>query len=105
MTIKNTGSPQTLGSAEIYFPPNTVASVSSGVLAASSSSASSGGTKDILRLDNINVAPGASKSVTVTFKAGVTFTATITAAAKQSNRFNDAGGGANLFDLQGRSRR
>ena len=37
----------------------------------------------------------------MTFKAGVTFTATITAAAKQSNRFNDAGGGANLFDLQG----
>ena len=104
VTIKNTGSPQTLGSAEIYFPPNTVntvASASAGTWRASASSASSGGTKDILGLDNINLAPGASRSVNVTFKPGVTFNTTITAAAKQSNRFNDAGGGANLFDLQG----
>ena len=24
LTLKNTGSPQTMGSAEVYFPPNTV---------------------------------------------------------------------------------
>ncbi len=101
VTIKNTGSPQALGSAEIYFPPNTVALVTSGVLRTNTTSASSGGTKDILGLDNLNLAPGASRAITVTFKAGVTFSAAITAVAKQANQFNDAGGSANLFALQG----
>lgn len=101
VTIKNTGSPQSLGSAEIYFPPNTVATVSSGVLKANTTSSAQSQNKDILALDNLNLAPNASRAVTVTFKPGVTFTATITAVAKQANQFNDSSGGANVFTLQG----
>ena len=101
VTIKNTGSPQSIGSAQIYFPPNTVASVSSGMPQGNTSNASSGGTKDIVALDDLDLAPNASKAIVVTFKAGVTFSATITAAAKQSNKFNDSSGGANLFSIEG----
>ena len=101
VTLKNTGSPQTLGSAEIYFPPNTVASVSPGILRSNTTSTSSNGAKDIIALDNVNLAPGAFRAITVTLKPGVTFSATIRAVVKQSNRFNDSGGGANLFELQG----
>lgn len=101
VTLKNTGSPQTLGSAEIYFPPGKVDSVSSGALFSSTSSPSSAGVKDIVALDNLNLAPNASRSITVTFKPGVTFTAPVTAVAKQANRFNDSGGSANVFTLQG----
>jgi hypothetical protein len=102
VTIKNTGSPQTLGSAEIYFPPNTVASVSTGqqTLRVNKTSTTSNGPKDILALDNIGLAPGASKAIDVTFNAGVSFSAKIDAVAKQSNRFNDSGGGANLFTVE-----
>ena len=49
-------------------------------------------TKDIVALDDLNLAPNASKASTVTFKPGVTFNTTITAAAKQSNSFNDSSG-------------
>ena len=101
VTLTNTGSPQTLGSAEIYFPPNTVASVSAGTLRTNTTSTVQSANKDILALDDLNLAAGASRSITVTFRVGVTFSASITAVVKQANRFNDSSGSANLFDLQG----
>ncbi|HEX4747077.1 MAG TPA: hypothetical protein VFU99_09360 [Gaiellaceae bacterium] len=101
VTIKNTGSPQTLGSAEIYFPPNTVASAPGTTLRTNKTSTSSNGPKDILVLENVGLVPGASKEINVTFNTGVTFSATINAVAKQSNRFNDSGGDANLFSHEG----
>lgn len=101
VTIKNTGSPQSLGSAEIYFPPNTVASTTLGILRSNTTSSAQSQNKDIVAIDGLNLAPGVSRQITVTFKAGVTFNTTITAAAKQANRFNDSSGTANLFDIQG----
>jgi hypothetical protein len=101
VTIKNTGSPQTLGSAEIYFPSNTVDSASSGTLLKDSTSSAQPQKRDIIRLDNLNLTPTKSKDVVVTFKSGVTFDTTITAVVKQSNRFNDSSGSANLFRLEG----
>jgi hypothetical protein len=99
--LKNTGSPQTLGSAEIYFPSLTVASATLGDLRPDSTSSAQPQKKDILRLDGLNLAPGAERTITVTFKPGAAFSAAITAVAKQANRFSDAGGGANIFDHQG----
>ena len=49
----------------------------------------------------MGLAPGQQKLVTVSFKANVNFSASITAVVKQSNNFNDSGGSANLFTLQG----
>jgi hypothetical protein len=102
VTLRNTGSPQTAGSAELYFPAGSVHAVSSGwALRSNQSSPSSGGTKDILARDNLNLAPGQTMTVTVSFKRTANFSTTITAALKQANRFNDSGGGANLFTVQG----
>lgn len=101
VTVTNTGSPQTLGSIEIYFPPNTVASASLGTLRTNRTSSAQPERKDIIAIDNFNVAAGTAKTVSVTFNAGVTFRAAITAVAKQANRFNDSSGAANLFTHPG----
>ena len=102
VTMKNTGSPQTAGSAEVYFPPNSVHSVTSPwVLRPNTTSTASGGTKDIVALDNLGLAPGQTKTVTVSFKSAANFSTTITAALKQANQFNDSSGDANLFTVQG----
>jgi hypothetical protein len=101
LTLKNTGSPQTMGSAEVYFPSGTVHQASSGTLLSSTTSTTSGGTKDIIRFNNLGLAPGQSKVVTVSFKASANFSTAITAVVKQANNFNDSGGGANLFTVQG----
>ena len=99
VTLTNTARTQSLGSAEIYFPPNTVASVSSpATLRSNTTSSASPGTRDIVALGNLNLSSGSSVAVTVRFKAG-TFTATVTAVVKQSNDFNDSNGGANVFTL------
>lgn len=90
---------QSLGSAEIYFPPNTVSSVSApATLRSNATSAASPGTKDIVALSNLDLGTGRSVAVTVRFKAG-TFTETVTAVVKQSNNFHDANGEANTFTL------
>jgi hypothetical protein len=104
VTVKNTTSPQTLGSIEIYFPPNTVASVpapANAELRSNTTSSAQSQNKDIVAINDFNVASGASKQVTVNFKAGVSFNTTITAVAKQSNRFSDSSGSANIFDISG----
>lgn len=103
VTLRNTGSPQTAGSAEVYFPADSVQSVppSSGwVLRANSASSASNGTKDIVARDNLNMAPGQERTVAVTFKSTANFSAAVTAAVKQANRFNDSSGTANLFTVQ-----
>ena len=61
----------------------------------------SGGPKDVIRFNNLGLAPGQQKLVTVSFKANANFSTSITAVVKQSNNFNDSGGSANLFTLQG----
>jgi hypothetical protein len=102
VTLRNTGSPQTAGSAEVYFPPNSVHAVSSPwVLHSNTTSNSSGGSKDIVALDSLNLAPGQMKQITVSFKSSANFSTAITAALKQSNQFNDSSGSANLFTVQG----
>ena len=100
VTIKNTGSPQTLGSAEIYFPSKMVASAVPGDLFPDSTSSAQPQKRDIVRLDGLNLAPNKWKDIVVTFKVGATFNTKITAVAKQSNRFNDSSGTANVFTLE-----
>ena len=104
VTLTNTGSPQTAGSAEVYFPAGSVLSVpaSSGwVLRDNSTSAASNGTKDIVARNNLNMAPTQTKTVTVTFKSSANFSTAATAVLKQANNFNDSSGTANLFTVQG----
>jgi len=103
VTLKNTGSPQTAGAGQIYFPAGSVHSVTTAgwALLSSSSNPSSGGTKDIVGKDNLGLAPGQTINVTVTFKKTANFSTAITAALKQSNQFNDSAGSANLFAVQG----
>ena len=100
LTLKNTAKSASLGSAEVYFPPNTVYSVTSPASKRlNTTSTTSGGTKDIIAFSNLNLSTGSSVQVTVTFKANALFSAPVTAVVKQSNQFNDTQGGANLFDL------
>jgi hypothetical protein len=47
------------------------------------------------------MAPGQERTVTVTFKSSANFSTAVTAVLKQANNFNDSGGGANLFTVQG----
>ena len=104
VTLRNTGSPQTAGSAEVYFPAGSVDSVppSSGwALRANSTSSASNGTKDIVARNDLNMAPGQSRTVSVTFKSSANFSTAVTAALKQSNQFNDSSGTANQFTVQG----
>ena len=103
VTLRNTGSPQTAGSAQVYFPAGSVQAVSGGgwQLSPSSTSPASNGTKDIVARDNLNMAPNQTRTVTVTFKITANFSTAVTAALKQSNQFNDSSGTANLFTVQG----
>ncbi len=100
LALKNTSTPQSFGSAEVYFPPNTVFQVTSpATLRSNTTSPSSGGTKDIIAFGGLNVRPGSSVQVTVKFKANAQFSAQVNAVVKQSNQFNDNTGDANLFAL------
>lgn len=102
ITLKNTSTSQTLGSAEIYFPANSVAGASLGTVRTNTTSTTSPpGNWDILALDNLALAPGASRAITVTFLPNVTFSRIVQAVVKQANKFNDTQGGANLFSLEG----
>jgi hypothetical protein len=104
VAVKNTTNPQPLGSIEIYFPPNTVDTVLSPANAVKRPNATSPAQpqkKDIVAIDDFNVASGATKEVRVKFLPGVSFNTAITAVAKQSNKFNDASGSANTFDISG----
>jgi hypothetical protein len=102
VTLNNTSTSQTLGSAEIYFPQNTVASASLGSISPNPTSTTSPpGNWDILQLNNLDIARRSSRDITVTFKPNVTFSAPIPAVVKQSNQFNDTQGTANLFSLEG----
>jgi hypothetical protein len=101
VTLKNTGSPQTAGSAEVYFPAGSVHGVDLPWQVRTGTSPSSGGTKDIVYLDNMNMAPNQTKTITVRFKKTANFSTSIIAVLKQANRFNDSGGGANLFTVTG----
>jgi hypothetical protein len=100
LTLRNTAKSASLGAAEVYFPPNTVFSVTSPAsLRANTTSTTSGGTKDIVAFGNLNLSTGSPVQVTVTFNANAQFSGPVTAVVKQSNQFNDTQGGANLFDL------
>ena len=102
VTLRNTGSPQTAGSAEVYFPAGSVQSVS-------------GGGGSCARVDEFILergeghrlaqqpehGPGQTRNVTVTFKSSANFSTAVTAVLKQSNQFNDSSGTANLFTVQG----
>ncbi|HEU5476827.1 MAG TPA: hypothetical protein VFU64_03245 [Gaiellaceae bacterium] len=104
VTITNTSRTQSLGSAEILFPANSVFSSSSGV----ASNVSGTGYVDangnpanadvIGPLNDLNLSPGGSSStsISVTFKAGPQ-AGPVEAVVKQANNFNDSSGGANLF--------
>jgi hypothetical protein len=103
VTLKNTAGSQTLGSVQIYFPAGSVATggVSAPWSLASNQSNSVyfTGTKDVVSANYLGLAPSASTQVTVTFTSGSITGQQVTAAAKQSNTFNDTQGGANLFTL------
>ena len=71
------------------------------VLRPNTTSTASGGTKDIVALDSLGLAPGQTKTATVSFKSTANFSTSITAALKQANQFNDSSGSANLFTVQG----
>ena len=104
VTVKNTTSPQTLGSIEIYFPPKTVATVLSpanAVLRRTRPARPSLRRRTSSAIDDFNVASGARSRSRVKFKPGVSFNTAITAVAKQSNKFNDSSGSANTFDISG----
>ena len=90
VTVTNTAKTQTLGSIEVSFPEGSIATTSRGVEGTDA-------TRDPIRIDNLSLPKGSSTSFTVTFNAG-TFSGQVTAVGKQSNMFNDASGGANLFD-------
>lgn len=97
LRLTNTASSQSLGSADIYFPPNTVKAVTSpATLQKNKSTNTSGGSKDIVSLRNLSLSPGSFREVAVSFNA-VSFTAEVRAVVKQANNFSDAGGSANLF--------
>ena len=97
VTVSNTAKTQTLGSVQIYFPANSVASSTRGTVVGSATSPYYSGTRDIITIDNLNLAKGSSSSFVVTFKAG-SHSGEVSATGKQSNTFNDTQGGANLFE-------
>jgi hypothetical protein len=96
--LTNTARTQTLGSVQIYFPPNSIHTTSRGTLLANSTSSFFTGRRDIVAIDDLNLSKGSVLSLAVSFKSG-TFTGEVSATAKQSNKFNDTQGGANLFEL------
>ncbi len=104
VTLRTRIAADTLGSAEVYFPAGwrSLGRVVRWALRASSTSPHLDGTKDIVaRFDNLNMAPRRTRTVTVTFKTTANFSTSGHRGVKQSNNFNDSGGGANLFTVQG----
>lgn len=99
LRLTNTASSQSLGSADVHFPPGTVKAVTSpATVRKNTTTTTSGGSKDIVTFRKLGLSPGNFREVTVSFNAG-SFTALVDAVAKQSNNFSDAGGSANLFAL------
>ncbi len=97
VTVKNTSSPQTLGSIQIYFPAKSIQSPPSGwTLTSDATSEHFSGRRDILARNNFNLASGATTTVVVPLKSTAP-PGEVSAKGKQSNNFNDSGGGANLF--------
>lgn len=95
VTLTNTASSQTLGSAEIYFPAGSIHTVSQGTVRQGAGAYP--GSWDIIgNLNSLGLGNGQSLNITVTLKAGA-HTGDVRAVVKQANQFNDAGGGANLF--------
>ena len=101
LTLKNTGSPQTMGSAEVYFPPNTVFADVGGHAADEHDDHDLGRAEGRHPFNNLGLAPGQSKVVTVSFKANANFSTSITAVVKQSNNFNDSERHREPVHLQG----
>ena len=98
VTLKNTARTANLGSAEIFFPANSIFSVSGYSFSANASGSPyySGNFDIIGPLNNLGLSPGQSLNIAVTFKAGV-HTGPVQAVVKQANSFNDNVGTANLF--------
>jgi hypothetical protein len=98
VTLKDTSNSQGLGSAELLFPAGSVYSTSLGTyLSNQSGTPYDAGTADVIGpLNNLNLSPGGSVNITVTFKAG-SHTGPVEAVVKQANQFNDNVGTANLF--------
>jgi hypothetical protein len=100
VTITNTARTQTLGSAELFFPGGSISSVSRGGQDITSTVLTSGaaGASDMIGpFNNLNLSFGKSFTLTVTYTSGAQ-SGSVQAVVKQANTFNDAGGGANLFD-------
>jgi hypothetical protein len=100
VTITNTARTQTLGSAELFFPGGSISSVSRGGQDITSTVLTSGaaGASDMIGpFNNLNLSFGKSFTLTVTYASGAQ-SGSVQAVVKQANTFNDAGGGANLFD-------
>src|SRR5262249_35982388 len=71
VTLKDTSNPQGLGSAELLFPAGSVYSSSLGTVTANQSGTPYGGNADVIGpLNSLNLSPGGSVNITVTFKAG-----------------------------------
>jgi hypothetical protein len=101
VTLTNTARTQTLGSAEIYFPPNSVSSASRGntPLQVRTGAGLYPGSWDIIGpVNNLGLAFGQPLNINVTLKSTATG-GQVRAVVKQSNQFNDSAGTANLFDI------
>jgi hypothetical protein len=102
VTLKNTARTASLGSAEIFFPANSIFSVTRGTSTVpfqpnvSGSPYYSGNWDIIGPLNSLGLSPGQSLNITVTFRAGVQAGA-VQAVVKQANNFMDNVGTANLF--------
>ena len=99
LKLSNKARSQTLGSADVTFPSSVVTAL--GTPTSSKGTVSLSGNKVSLR--NLSLP---AKTGFVTFTVGVRADTVgaakkITAVVKQSNNFNDSGGDANLFKLQG----
>ncbi len=90
--ITNTAETQALGSIQIYFPLGSVQSAPPGGWTLSSDA-----TRDIVARDNLNLARGATTTVTVPLKTTAQ-PGEVSAVGKQANKFNDTTGTANLFE-------
>lgn len=101
LRLTNRTNPQTLGSANITLPSIVTATANS----ASATTGSVSQSGNTISLRNLNLAPKTgSVDVTVTVSGTTTGTnKAITAIVKQANDFNDSGGDANVFLLQGAS--
>jgi hypothetical protein len=99
VTLRNTAQSQTLGSIQIYFPAGSIGTPppSGWTRTPNATSQFFTGTRDILSRDNLNLAKGATTTVVVPLTANAP-SGEVSAVGKQANKFNDSGGGANLFE-------